>query len=934
MLRFRHLRLLAFVALSMSFTVPLAAQQPAAKPARPARAASAPSAVKVTTVEGITEYRLPNGLRVLLLPDQTKPVATVNITYLVGSRHENYGETGMAHLLEHLLFKGSTRHPKIGEEMTSHGADFNGTTWYDRTNYFESFPATQANLEWALQLESDRMVHSFIAKSDLESEMTVVRNEYELGENDPAGILEERVFSTAYLWHNYGHSTIGARSDIELVPIDRLQGFYRKYYQPDNAVLVVAGKFDPASTLKRIEQLFGPIPRPNRDGANRLWGTYTVEPVQDGERTVTLRRAGDQQVILAGFHIPAGSDSDFAAISVLTQVLGSAPSGRLYKALVEPKLAATVWSSAYQLYQPSLLLAGAQLRTEDTLAVAQAALLAALDSATIRPPTDEEVARAKQTILKNIELSLTQTDRVGIALSEWASRGDWRLIFINRDRVRAVTPADVQRVAAAYLKPSNRTLGVFVPTAKPDRADIPPLPDIAALVQDYKGDTTMTLGEAFDPTPANIDARTARSELPSGMRVALLPKQTRGQTVNATIRLHFGTEAALTGRATAASLAGSMLLRGTSTHTRQQIKDEFDRLKAQVSVRGTAEGATVTISTVRANLVPVLRLVGEVLRQPSFDSTEFVTLQREGLARLESQRTEPIPLAQIALAQATQAYPQGHPRYVATLDERIAELKAATVADAKRFWVEFYGVGAGEAAVVGDFDPAEISPVLTELFGTWKSPAAYARIPDLYGDRPPVTQQIETPDKANAIMLAATNMRLSEDDPAFPAVAIGDYIYGGSAFDSRLIVRIRQKEGLSYGAGSQLDVSPEDQAGQLVVYAIFNPDNGEKVVSAFHQVTDSAVAGGFTPEEVTKGKAGYLQQRQLARADDGDLVGQLAEGLFLGRTMAWDAKLEQAIGALSPEAVAAGFRNYVKPSAMTVITAGDFAKGKAAPARP
>jgi zinc protease len=934
-------RLLRFQALLLALllvpclTVPAVAQQPAAKPARATRTAAAvPSAVKVTTVEGITEYRLANGLQVLLLPDQTKPVATVNITYLVGSRHENYGETGMAHLLEHLLFKGSTQHPKIGEEMTSHGADFNGTTWYDRTNYFESFPATPANLEWALHLESDRMVHSFIAKSDLESEMTVVRNEYELGENDPAGILEERVFSTAYLWHNYGHSTIGARSDIELVPIDRLQGFYRKYYQPDNSVLVVAGKFDPATTLKRIEQLFGPIPRPNRDGANRLWGTYTVEPVQDGERSVTLRRVGDQQVILAGFHIPAGSDSDFAAISVLTQVLGSAPSGRLYQALVAPKLAATVWSSAYQLYQPSLLLAGAQLRTEDTLAVAQVALLAALDSATIRPPTDEEVARAKQTILKNIELSLTQTDRVGIALSEWASRGDWRLIFINRDRVRAVTPADVQRVAAAYLIPSNRTLGVFVPTAKPDRAVIPPLPDVAALVKDYKGDTTMTLGEAFDPTPANIDARTTRSELPSGMRVALLPKQTRGQTVNATIQLHFGTEAALTGRATAASLAGSMLLRGTATHTRQQIKDEFDRLKAQVSVRGTAEGATVSISTVRANLPAVLRLVGEVLRQPSFDSTEFVTLQREGLARLESQRTEPIPLAQIALAQATQAYAQGHPRYVATLDERIAELKAATVADAKRFWVEFYGVGAGEAAVVGDFDPAEISPVLAELFGTWKSPAPYARIPDLYVDRPAVTQQIETPDKANAIMLAATNLRLSEDDAAFPALAIGEYIYGGSAFDSRLIVRIRQKEGLSYGAGSQLDVSPEDQAGQLMVYAIFNPENGEKVVTAFHQVTDTAVAGGFTPEEVTKGKAGYLQQRQLARADDSDLVGQLAEGLFLGRTMTWDAKFEQAIGALSPEAVGAGFRNYVKPSAMSVITAGDFAKGKAAPAQP
>jgi zinc protease len=926
---------LAFLLLVPMAAPALDAQQPAAKPARPVRPApKPPQAVKVTTVEGITEYRLPNGLQILLLPDQTKPVATVNVTYLVGSRHEGYGETGMAHLLEHLLFKGSTGHPKIGEEMTAHGADFNGSTWQDGTNYFESMPATAENLDWALRLEADRMVNSYVSQADLESEMTVVRNEFELRENDPEGVLYQRVWAAAYIWHNYGNSIIGARSDIENVPIERLQGFYRKYYQPDNAVLVVAGQFDEAAVLKRIEQLYGPIPRPTRTGPNHLWSTYTVEPVQDGERSVTLRRVGDVQHIMVGYHVPAGSDPDFAPILVLAEILGAEPGGRLYQALVEPKRAASVWSYAEQLYQPSLLTAGAQLRREDTLATAQAAFLATLDSATVRPPTDEEVARAKQAILKEIELILTQSAYMSVALGRWASYGDWRLIFINRDRVRAVTPADVQRVAAAYLKPSNRTLGVFVPTDKPDRAAIPPMPDIAALVKDYKGDTAMTAGEAFDPTPANIDARTARSTLPSGMQVALLPKATRGQTVNATVRLHFGTEPALMGKATTASLAGSMLLRGTTAHTRQQIKDEFDRLKAQVGVRGTAEGATVSITTVRANLPAVLRLVGEVLKQPSYDSAEFVTLQRERLAGLENQLTDPIALAQTAVARATQAYPPGHPRYVSTIEERIANTKAVTVEGARRFWVEFYGVGAGEVAVVGDFDAGEVTAVLTEVFGNWKSPAQYARIPELYGERPAVTERIETPDKENAILLAATNLRLSEDDPGYPALAIGDYIYGGSAFDSRLIVRMRQEEGLSYGAGSALEVSSEDQSGQLLVYAISAPQNMEKVVTAFHEVTDKAVAGGFTPEEVAKGKAGYLQQLQLARADDGQLAGQLTDRLFLGRTMAWDAKLEDAIGALTPAQVSAGFRSFVDPAKMTVITAGDFAKGKAPPAQP
>ena len=204
----------------------------------------------------------------------------------------------MAHLLEHLVFQGTPSHTDIMQELSERGASPNGTTWYDRTNYYEMFPASDENLEWALDLEADRMVNSFIAKEDLDSEMSVVRNEMEAGENNPIGILMDRVLSTAYLWHNYGKSTIGARADIENVPIERLQGFYRKYYQPDNAMLVVAGNFDPALALELIDEKFGAIPRPERTGYDILYPTYTAEPTQDGERMVTLRRVGDVQAVM------------------------------------------------------------------------------------------------------------------------------------------------------------------------------------------------------------------------------------------------------------------------------------------------------------------------------------------------------------------------------------------------------------------------------------------------------------------------------------------------------------------------------------------------------------------------------------------------------------------------------------------------------------
>ena len=225
---------------------------------------------KLASVEGITEYRLDNGLRVLLFPDPSRPKVTVNLTVFAGSRHEGYGETGMAHLLEHMVFKGTPNHSDIPKALKEHGAQFNGTTWFDRTNYFETLTATDENLDFALKLEADRLVNSFIKGSDLATEMTVVRNEFEQGENSPENVLEQRMMAVAYEWHNYGKSTIGNRSDIERVPIERLQGFYRKHYRPDNALLVVAGKFDEKKALDLITRYFGALKRPETEARHAL----------------------------------------------------------------------------------------------------------------------------------------------------------------------------------------------------------------------------------------------------------------------------------------------------------------------------------------------------------------------------------------------------------------------------------------------------------------------------------------------------------------------------------------------------------------------------------------------------------------------------------------------------------------------------------------
>ncbi len=880
---------------------------------------------EVASVEGITEYQLENGLRFLLFPDQSKQQITVNITYLVGSRHEGYGETGMAHLLEHLVFKGTPDHPDIPKELDEHGAFPNGTTWFDRTNYFETFPATDENLDWALDLEADRMVNSFIAAEDLESEMTVVRNEWEAGENSPQGVLQKRVMSAAYDWHNYGNSTIGARADLENVPIDRLQAFYRKYYQPDNAILVVAGRFEPARALELVAEKFGGIPRPDRTGANQLFHTYTAEPAQDGERTVTLRRVGDVQLVMAAYHMPPGSHEHFAAVDVMTHVLSARPAGRLYQALVEPGLAAGAFAFNYQLNEPGMLLTAAEVREEDSLETAAETLLETVQALVDEPPTEEEVERAKTDYLSGIELAFNNPQGIALQLSEWASMGDWRLFFLHRDRLERVTPEAVHQVAQAYLKPSNRTIGYFYPAEEtPARAEIPPPPDVAALVASYTGREAVAEGEAFDPTIENIEARTERFDLPSGMKVAFLPKENRGDAVSVRFTLRHGTESALMGKATAASMAGSMLMRGTTIRSRQEISDELDRLKAQGFISGSALTAGGSFTTVRENLPAVLRLGAEILQQPAFDAEEFELLREERLAGIESQMSEPQALVIQAFSRHFSDYPADHPRYSATYEEQIERLEAATVDEARAFWEGFYGAQGGTMSVVGDFDGAEIRSLIEELFGDWTASEAYARVPIQYRDVEALSLDIQTPDKANAMMYAGIPIQMRDDHPDYPALLLGNHILGGG-MNSRLFSRIRGEEGLSYGVGSGFNAPPIDDNAQFIGFAIFAPENADKVVASFRDILDTTLADGFSEDEFEAAKRGYLDQQQNGRTNDAAIAMMLANAMFVGRPLAFEAEREAAIEALTAGDVVAAMRRHIDPSRLTIIRGGDFA---------
>jgi zinc protease len=874
------------------------------------------------SVEGISEYSLPNGLKVLFVPDASKPTVTVNLTVFVGSRHENYGEKGMAHLFEHMLFKKTKKFADVKQELTKLGADANGTTWFDRTNYFESFPADDGKLALAIELESQRLRHAIISREQLATEMTVVRNEFEMGENHPEGVLEERLMSAAFQWHNYGNTTIGAKSDIEKVPNERLLAFYEQYYQPDNAMLIIAGKFDEAKTFKVIADTFGKLPKPKRALPP---STYTDEPVHDGEVSVTVRRVGGTPLLMAGYHIPAASDPDAPAIDLLDKVLGDSPSGRLYKELVEPKKAARVGCTSYTLREPGYFYCHVQLNAKDAVGPARDGLLNVMEGLAKKPPTKEEVDRAKSAILKQFELLLNSSDRVGIFLSEFASAGDWRLMFLSRDRVEALTVDDVVRVANKYFKSSNRTLGEYVPTEKPERAEVSPAADLGPVLKNYTGRAAMAQGEVFDVSPKNIDARTTRTALSGGMKLALLPKKTRGETVAVTLQLKLGTEKTLTGQRAAGDFVGRMLLRGTKTKTRQQIKDALDALKAGVRVQPGAQGVTVTIEVRRPQLKETLDLVAECLKSPALDAKEFEQLRREVLANYEQQKDDPQAIGFIGLQRVLSPFQtKGHPLYVPSVPDLIADATALKLDDLKAYHSKFYGAQAGYAVAVGDFDAKDVQAQLEALFGTWKASEPFVRIPVPYQPLEQKNATIETPDKKMAFFGSGTNFKLKESDPDFPAMLLADYMLGGGFLNGRVPQRLREREGLSYGAGTMLRAGTHDDFAAVIGYAIYAPQNVEKVEKGFAEEVALAVEKGFTEAELKLAREGLLKQLEQGRSEDASLAGDLLQQLDLNRTAAFDQQLEDRLRALPLADVNAALKKYVDAKKFSVVKVGDF----------
>lgn len=879
----------------------------------------------ISNTEGIKEYSLSNGMKVLLLADPSQSNAVVNIVYNVGSKHEGYGEKGMAHLLEHMLFKSTKKLGDIKKMLSDKGGNANGTTWYDRTNYYEVFPSNDENLKWFLAMEADRMVNATILQSDLDKEFSVVRNEFEIGENSPSGVLMERIVSTAYLWHNYGNSTIGSKEDVERVKAVTLRKFYEKYYQPDNATLIVAGKFDEKKTLDYISEYFSAIPKP----ARVLETPYTVEPAQDGERFVELKRSGDSKVVGALYHTAPYADKDYAALDALQEILTSDPSGYLYKAMIDSKKAASVYAYQPLVRDASFMYFGLDVPADKDIKATESDFRTELDKIATIKYTEQDVARAKAKILKQIENIKNNTIGSAINLTEIIGAGNYKLGMLYRDNVEKLTVADVQRVADKYFKVNNRTVGVFIPTKDEIRVkNVEYTNDqIASLTNDYKGKALEKDTAPFEASIKNLKANLVEGKLSNGMKYGLIKKEIKGGKILGSFKFPVSNAKDLSGKSDVGSLMAQVLKTGTKSHTKEQIQDMLDQWKSNVNFGFSGQTLFVNFSTYKESLPKVMGLIKEILTESTFPDAELAKTVSEYNTYLEGSLNDPQSLAFTEIEKITENYPKESIYYTASTKEQIENNKKVKRDQLVDFYNKILGSNNGVGTVVGDVDGKAASALLEDTFGKWNSKSNYEFVkPELFATKKQDKEYL-TPDKENAAAVGKISFSMDRKSPDYPALTIANEMLGSGGFlTARIPTRLREKEGISYGAGSYMNIPIDNTVASWAWYAFFNPTKKDAVNKALKEEVNKAVKDGFTETEFKSNLTSWLNSRKTGLGNDNTLMNLVNTQLQYGIPLEEYDALEAKVSALKVNQVNDVLRKYISEDKMTSVFAGDFNK--------
>ncbi len=887
--------------------------------------------------DGVSRFLMrSNGLEVLVREDRSAPVVAFLVLYRVGSRNEAVGYTGATHLLEHMMFKGTTEHHRdrgtqIAAVLERVGADFNATTWLDRTNYFETVPTGQLDL--AVRIEADRMRNALIDDGDRQSEMTVVRNELERGENDPLSVLDTYAHATAFREHPYHHPTIGWRADVEGVSTERLKAFYDTFYWPNNATAIVVGDVTTEEALATVAKHFGTIPA----SPEPVPGVYTTEPEQQGERRFVVRRAGADGIVLLSFRTAEAAHADSAPLAVVSALLGTGRSSRLYRDLVDTQLASDAAASAERFHDPGVFQVYGFLLPEVSHATVERRMLETLEKLRNETVSEAELEKAKRIVRTSIVFSREGATNYGYELSEAVSSVGWEWFFDFPEAVEKVTAEDVKRVARATFRRSQMTVGWFVPTGDGEGEEEDSLTGSDATESDRDtekhGGTDAESGDTKRLVPivaaqpmghashrdGTFAERTARSSLASGATVLSL-EHAADPTVAIRANLRAGSAYA-EGPRLLADVTARMLRRGTLRRSAAAFSEDVESLGAHLDASAGAFTVGVRAHALREDTATVLEAMAEMLREPRFPESELEKVRAEVAAEIRLGQDSTSDRAFERLTELL--LPPDHPYHETPAEARLAELADISVADVRGFYERHYGGATLTLAAAGDVASDGFHTVAERLFGDWNG-AAPAHVER--GVTPAESRGREIVpmrDKANAdiVMGLASGLRRLDDD--YFASMLGNAVLGQSTLSSRLGIRVRDREGLTYGIASRFfGASLVD--GLWYVSVTVQPSNAEQAITSTLDELRRALDDGVTDDEVDAYVSNFIGTFKVGLATNAGMVGRLVDAEFYGLGPGYLDDFGGIVSAVTRDDVNAALRRHIHIDRLTTVIAGEF----------
>ncbi|WP_074382956.1 M16 family metallopeptidase [Acinetobacter pseudolwoffii] len=893
--------------------------------------------VLVKTEQNVEEYRLDNGLRIILAPNDKENKIFMNTVYLTGSLNDPKGKGGLAHLLEHLAFKGTknVKGDEFQRRLDQYTLMTNASTDYYSTKYTNVIRPEKTALSEVIFLEAERMDQLVLQEKYVPTEIDIVKREREIRLDQPFSVLMDQVFKSAYGNQYLGRLPIGDLNELQSINMQELNQFYRSWYAPNNAFMVISGKFDKAEVLKQIDSHFSPIQSRSVPAQVKV---PALKPEQIQQREFTVQKGSD----LAKFNIYLnGPDEKIkTALAVSPTLYTLQPSGHLYQSMVESGKSTMVQSSTWLDKDFNLVFMGAIYAPNHQPKTVEQSLVQGVEQS--QPFTEAELNRVKNLTRNQADNIKNSATALGSRLSDYAVAysGDWSQYFKDLNAIENLNVSQVNQVYKGFLKPEYRISGNILPTPEDQKkaqevtqTEAPkktldqqveteePLKDVSV----YQAEVKQYVAQSKQYLSAK-DKQIQRGKLKNGIKYALFPTNIRDDKVYATISLDFGTAQSLMNKGEILDLTAYLMLRSSESQSLQQIADKIIEVGGSATASPSSNGLNIQISAKKEKFAEFFQYVVDVLKNPAFEQSQFDLIKGQTLSSLDRPYTEPDTVSSLTMARTIEVYQPGDIRFHFEPELATRQFKAATREQVVALYQQFFKTHHAHIAVTGEFQPKSIQKMLKNSFADWKAAQPYARLKSEYRSYPAQKIHALSEQREFGSYQALLTFPVGADHADVPALQVFRHILGDSQLSSRLAQELREKNALVYGFSAHVQFNEWADSGALALGANYTAGKSAQVSQTVHQVLNELLTRGVTEQEVEAAKASILKKRVNALEDDRRIHSMLVPQLEKDRKLIYREKRDQAIAQLTKADIDAVIKKYIKLDQLVEVMADQYGK--------